>query len=353
MNNWSLNCIPRIKEKIMPAAVKELLKPRMVDIQVLDEKRARVVLEPLERGFGHTLGNALRRILLSSMLGCAVIEAKIEGAVHEYSIKEGIQEDVTEILLNLKGLQFMLEGRDEVELSLHKQGQGVVLASDFTLPHDVQIMNPDYVIANMTKQGELKMTVRVVRGRGYNPSNQRSALLEEGSDHAVGWLKVDASFSPVRRVAYLVENARVEQRTDLDRLILELETNGTLAPEEAVKYAAQILVDQLGIFSALQGGTVRPESAVKSVAGMVGCVTSMEPIFLQPIEDLELTMRSSNCLKAESIHYVGDLVQKTELDLLKMANLGKKSLVEIKEILLTKGLSLGMVLENWPPESLS
>jgi DNA-directed RNA polymerase subunit alpha len=154
-------------------------------------------------------------------------------------------------------------------------------------------------------------------------------------------------------VAYLVENARVEQRTDLDRLILELETNGTLAPEEAVKYAAQILVDQLGIFSALQGGTVRPESAVKSVAGMVGCVTSMEPIFLQPIEDLELTMRSSNCLKAESIHYVGDLVQKTELDLLKMANLGKKSLVEIKEILLTKGLSLGMVLENWPPESLS
>lgn len=322
----------------MQRAVREFLKPRIIDVQEAGHHCAKIVMEPLERGFGHTLGNALRRVLLSSMPGCAVVEAQIEGVLHEYTTKEGIQEDIVDILLNLKGVEFKLEGRDEVELKLDKQGEGPVLAKDFDLPHDVQIMNPDYVIANMTKSGTLKMIVRLARGRGYEPVTAR--IDPEEATRPIGWLQMDASFSPVRRVTYSVENARVEKRTDLDRLIIELETNGTINPEEAIRYAASILADQLSVFVDLQGEKQVEPTRVRS---------EVDRIFLQPVDDLELTVRSANCLKAENIFRIGELVQKTEVELLKTPNLGKKSLTEIKDVLLMKGLSLGMHLENWPP----
>jgi DNA-directed RNA polymerase subunit alpha len=325
----------------MERAVREFLKPRLVDIKKLGQHCAKITLEPLERGFGHTLGNALRRVLLSSMPGCAVVEAYIDGVLHEYTTKEGIQEDIIDILLNLKGVYFILEGRDMVELSLHKQGEGPVHASDFQLPHDVKIVNSEHVIAHMTKSGDLKMTVRVARSRGYEPA----ALRQQGEEYnrEIGWLQLDASFSPVRCVTYVVENARVEKRTDLDKLILELETNGTIEPEEAVRWAASVLVDQLSVFVELKG-----DRQIESVSNLV----EFDPLLLRSVDDLELTVRSANCLKAENIFYIGDLIQKTEVELLKTPNLGKKSLTEIKEILSMKGLSLGMRLEDWPPQGL-
>lgn len=324
----------------MQGSVKEFLKPRLVDVQQAGYQRAKVVLEPLERGFGHTLGNALRRVLLSSMPGCAVVEAQIDGVLHEYTTKEGVQEDVIDILLNLKGIEFILEGRDEVELKLNKKGEGAVLASDFELPHDVRIANPHYVIAHMTKTGDLSMTIRVVRGRGYEPISMRQDP-EEGK--SIGWLQLDASFSPVRRVTYVVENARVEKRTDLDRLVLDLETNGTIDPEEAIRWAASILVDQLSVFVELKGQRQAEPARSK---------TEIDPLLLRSVDDLELTVRSANCLKAENIFHIGDLIQKSEVELLKTPNLGRKSLTEIKDILAMKGLSLGMRLENWPPPGL-
>lgn len=325
----------------MQRAVREFLKSRLIDVQVKGHHHARLVMEPLERGFGHTLGNALRRILLSSMPGCAIVEVMIDGVLHEYSTKEGIHEDIVDILLNLKGIEFKLEGRDEVELKLSKVGEGPVKAGDFALPHDVQIMNPDYVIANMTKTGNLNMTVRVVRGRGYEPSTVR--LNPEDTTRTIGWLQLDASFSPVRRVSYVVENARVENRTDLDRLILELETNGTIEPAEAIRWAASILTDQLSVFVELQGEKQYEPKRSKA---------EVDPTLLRSVDDLELTVRSANCLKAENIFYIGDLIQKTENELLKTPNLGKKSLTEIKDVLAKAGLSLGMRLENWPPAGL-
>ena len=323
-------------------ALKDFLKPRLVDVQQLGYHRARVILEPLERGFGHTLGNALRRVLLSSMSGCAVVEASIEGVLHEYTAKEGVQEDVVNILLNLKGIQFKLEGRDHVELTLSKHGAGPVLASDITLPHDVSIVNPNHVIAHMTKAGQLDMTLRVARGRGYEPATSRQKDREETTQE-MGWLPLDASFSPVHRVTYTVENARVEKRTDLDRLILELETNGTVQPEEAIRLAASILVDQLSVFVELKG---------EQQAELLPSNAEIDPLLVRCVDDLELTVRSANCLKAENIYYIGDLIQKTEVELLKTPNLGKKSLTEIKDVLAVKGLSLGMRLEGWPPEGL-
>lgn len=314
----------------------DFLKPKLVDVQELRQNCAKVVLEPLERGFGHTLGNALRRVILSSMPGCAPVEVQIDGVLHEYSTIDGVQEDVIDILLNLKSLQFLLEGRDEVELVLHKQGKGAVVAGDFHLPHDVQILNPDYPIAHLTETGEIKMTVRVARGRGYQPISARRQDSEESAP--VGWLQLDASFSPVKRVSYSVENARVEKRTDLDKLILELETNGTISAEEIIRRASTILADQLSVFVDLKAERQITENKI---------ATQIDPVLLRPVDDLELTVRSANCLKAENIYYIGDLIQKTEVELLKTPNLGKKSLTEIKDILASKGLSLGMRLDNW------
>ncbi|MEO5573046.1 MAG: DNA-directed RNA polymerase subunit alpha [Gammaproteobacteria bacterium] len=326
----------------MQGSVSEFLKPRLVDVQIINPKHARVTLEPLERGFGHTLGNALRRILLSSMPGCAVVEVEIEGVLHEYTSMEGVQEDVVDILLNLKGLAIRMHTRDEATLTLNKKGPGTILASDIAIDHDVEIVNPDHVIAHLTKAGELNMTLKIKRGRGYEASSSRQ--LAEDEVRPIGNLQLDASFSPVRRVTYAVESARVEQRTDLDKLVIDIETNATVDPEEAIRRAASILQDQLSVFVDLKGNEdSRPASAP---------MAEVDPILLRPVDDLELTVRSANCLKAESIFYIGDLIQCTENELLKTPNLGKKSLTEIKDILATRGLSLGMRLENWPPANL-
>lgn len=319
----------------------ELLKPRIVGVTKVSDTCAKVTLEPLERGFGHTLGNALRRILLSSMVGSAITEVQIDGVLHEYTAHEGIQEDIIEVLLNLKGVAIRMHNRTEANLSLSKKGVGAVTAGDITLDHDVEILNPDHVIAHLTKSGELNMTLKVEQGRGYQPSNLRAAGEEEGT--TIGKLQIDASFSPVRRVAYVVEAARVEQRTNLDKLVMEIETNGTIEADEAVRRAATILQDQLSAFVELKGAAEPgPEPEEPAV----------DPILLRPVDDLELTVRSANCLKAENIYYIGDLIQRTEVELLKTPNLGKKSLTEIKDVLASRGLSLGMRLENWPPASL-
>jgi DNA-directed RNA polymerase subunit alpha len=325
----------------MQASVTEFLKPRVVDVQTQSERRAKVVLEPLERGFGHTLGNALRRILLSSMPGCAVVEVEIEGVLHEYTSIEGVQEDVVDILLNLKNLAIVMHGRDEVTLSVNRQTAGAVTAGDIQLEHDVEVKNPDMVIANVNKGGSLRMSLHVRRGRGYEPATQRDQDEEHG--RPIGHLQLDASFSPVRRVSYAVEAARVEQRTDLDKLVIDIETNGTLDPENAIRRAAGILQSQLSVFVDFEGGEAAARPHRES---------SVDPILLQPVEDLELTVRSANCLKQEDIYYIGDLVQKTEVELLKTPNLGKKSLTEIKDVLAQHELALGMKLEDWPPAGL-
>jgi DNA-directed RNA polymerase subunit alpha len=317
----------------------ELLKPRLVDVQVLDETRARVVLEPLERGFGYTLGNALRRILLSSIPGVAVTEAEIEGVVHEYTTIEGVHEDVLEILLNLKGLSVMLHGRDEAMLSIKKTGAGAITAADIKADHAVEIINPEHHIATLNDQGSLVMTFKVTRGKGYVPASSR----REEAGGQIGRLLVDASFSPLRRVSYSVERARVEQRTDLDSLVLDIETNGSISAEDAIRQAAGILVDQLSVFVDLKAEKVEP---------VVEQAPTVDPVLLRPVDDLELTVRSANCLKAENIYYIGDLIQRTEIELLKTPNLGKKSLTEIKDVLAKQGLSLGQRLENWPPAEL-
>ena len=325
----------------MPHSSLEFLTPKHIQVDQVSNTRAQVVLEPLERGFGHTLGNALRRILLSSMPGCAVTEVEIDGVLHEYSAIEGVEEDVIEILLNLKGVAAKLNTADEAELSLSKEGPGVVTAGDFVLDHDVEIANPDHVIATLNGAGKLNLRARVGRGRGYQPAD--AVVSEEDSGRVIGSLLLDASYSPVRRVAYKVDNARVEQRTDLDKLIIDLETNGTIDPEEAIRRAATILQQQVAVFVDLESSDFPEEKQVEE---------EIDPILLRPVDDLELTVRSANCLKAENIYYIGDLIRRTEVELLKTPNLGKKSLTEIKDVLASRGLSLGMRLENWPPVSL-
>jgi DNA-directed RNA polymerase subunit alpha len=321
----------------MSQSVSDFLKPRVVRMQGLNDRRAKVTIEPFERGFGHTLGNALRRILLSSMPGSAIVEAEIDGVLHEYTSMEGVQEDVVDILLNLKEVSIRMHGRDEVELNLAKKGPGPVTAGDIETPHDVEVVNPELVIANLTKAGDLRMRLKVVRGRGYRPAAQQATF--EETSRPIGRLLLDASFSPIRRVTYNVASARVEQRTDLDKLVVDIETNGTIDPEEAIRRAGAILKDQLAVFVDLQG----------EQTGEPSKEPQFEPILLRPVDELELTVRSANCLKAESINYIGDLVQRTEVELLRTPNLGKKSLTEIKEVLMSHGLELGMRLENWPP----
>jgi DNA-directed RNA polymerase subunit alpha len=318
-----------------------LLKPRSIDVQQLSPLHARVVMEPFERGYGHTLGNALRRILLSSMEGVAPTEVSIEGVLHEYSTLDGVREDVVDVLLNLKGVVLKMHNRREATLTLSRNGEGVVTARDIETTHDVEIVNPDHVIAHIAPGGKLNMQIRVESGRGYVPANQREIARE---NRAIGQIMLDASFSPVRRVSYSVESARVEQRTDLDKLILDIETNGAIDnAEEAVRTAARILMEQLSVFADLEGTPMSAETPKQ---------TSVDPVLVRPVDDLELTVRSANCLKAENIYYIGDLIQRTETELLKTPNLGRKSLNEIKEVLASRGLTLGMKLESWPPAGL-
>ena len=324
----------------MQNSVNEMLTPRNIDVTSYNSTHAKVVLEPLERGFGHTLGNALRRILLSSMSGCAIVEVEIDGVEHEYSTIEGIQEDVMEILLNLKGVAVVMEGRDETTVTLKAQGPGVVTAADIQCDSHIEVVNPEHVIATISGKKSLNRELRIVRGRGYQPSDAR---VSDEENRTIGRLQLDASFSPIFKVSYSVDNARVENRTDLDKLVLELETNGTIDPEESIRRAATILQQQMAVFVDLQGETAaEPEEKEEEI----------DPILLRPVDDLELTVRSANCLKAESIYYIGDLIQRTEVELLKTPNLGKKSLTEIKDVLASRGLSLGMRLEHWPPASI-
>ena len=323
----------------------ELLKPRIVEVNSISPRQARITLEPFERGYGHTLGNALRRILLSSMKGFAPTEVRITGVVHEYSAMDGVQEDVVDILLNLKGLAVKLNNRDEAMITVSKSGEGQVIAADIQAGHDVEILNPEHIIANLTKGGQLEMEIKVESGRGYVPASNR-ALSDE--NRPVGVIMVDALYSPVKKVSFSVESARVEQRTDMDKLILEVETNGVIEPAEAVRTAARILIEQLSSFADLKG--VSPVS--EQPAGMRISSPQVDPILLRPVDELELTVRSANCLKAENIYYIGDLIQRTETELLKTPNLGRKSLNEIKDVLAARGLTLGMKLENWPPMGL-
>jgi len=322
-----------------------LLKPKAINVEPLGGNRAKVTLEPFERGYGHTLGNALRRVLLSSMVGYAPTEVTIAGVLHEYSAIDGVQEDVVHIMLNLKGVVFRLHNRDEVTLVLRKEGEGAVTAGDIQTPHDVEIINPDHVIANLSYGGKLDMQIKVEKGRGYVPGSMRR--YGDEPTKSIGRIVLDASFSPVARVSYTVESARVEQRTDLDKLVMEINTNGAITPEEAIRNSAKILVEQLLVFAQLEGevGVGFPEAQQPRN-------TQFDPILLRPVDELELTVRSANCLKAENIYYIGDLIQRTETELLKTPNLGRKSLNEIKEVLASRGLSLGARLENWPPQGL-
>ena len=326
----------------MTVTANQVLRPRGPQIERITGNRAKVVIEPLERGYGHTLGNALRRVLLSSIPGFAITEVEIDGVLHEYSTIEGLQEDVLEVLLNLKDVAIRMGTGDSSTLTLAKSGPGVVTAADIKTDHNVEVLNGDHVICHLTKDASINMRLKIERGFGYQPAAARRRPDEE--TRAIGRLMLDASFSPVRRVAYEVEAARVEQRTDLDKLVLDIETNGTIDAEEAVRTAADILTDQLSVF----GDFTRREGNAQKAQ-----TPGVDPVLLRPIDDLELTVRSANCLKAESIYYIGDLIQKTEVELLKTPNLGKKSLTEIKEVLAQRGLSLGMKLENWPPAGVS
>ena len=324
-------------------AITNFLTPTHIQIKKINNNTSEVTLEPFERGFGHTLGNALRRILLSSMQGAAVVSAKIEGVVHEYATVPAVREDVIEILLNLKGIAFKLHDINEVTLEIKKDIPGPVTAGDIILRHDVEVMNPDHVIANITEGGKLNMEIKVVKGVGYHNIN---TMQSEETTSEVGNLLLDASFSPVKRVTYRVENARVEKRTDLDKLVIEIETNGTLDPEEAIRTCATILQQQLAAFVVMkkeEDKVIVPEKNLDQI----------DSIFYRPIEDLELTVRSTNCLKGENIFFLGDLVQCNETFLLKTPNLGRKSLTEIKNLLASRGLSLGMKIANWPPKELA
>ena len=321
-----------------------LLKPKAIQVEPLGVNRAKVTLEPFERGYGHTLGNALRRVLLSSMVGYAPTEVTIAGVLHEYSTVDGVAEDVVHIMLNLKGVVFRLHNRDEVTLVVRKDGEGAVTARDIQVPHDVEIVNPDHVIANLAQGGKLDMQIKVEKGRGYVPGNLRR--YGDEPTKSIGRIVLDASFSPVRRVSYAVENARVEQRTDLDKLVMEIETNGATSPEEAIRASSQILIEQLGVFFNIDPINY-PNTPRQSTPD-----NTPDPILLRPVDELELTVRSANCLKAENIYYIGDLIQRTETELLKTPNLGRKSLNEIKEVLASRGLTLGARLENWPPHNL-
>ncbi|MDU0810354.1 MAG: DNA-directed RNA polymerase subunit alpha [Burkholderia sp.] len=316
-----------------------LLKPKIIAMESLGENYTKVIMEPFERGYGYTLGNALRRVLLSSMVGYAPTEVKIIGIVHEYSTLDGVQEDIVNLLLNLKGIIFKLYNRDEVIVTLSKEGEGIVRAGDINLSHDCEIINRDHIIAHLTKGGKLDLQIKVEKGCGYVPGNVR--YYGNNIAKPIGHIVLDASFSPVRRVSYEVESARVAQRTDLDKLVMSIETSGVITPEEAICQSARILMDQLSVFAAIEEIEMKEE--------VQSSKPEIDPILLRPVDDLELTVRSANCLKAENIYYIGDLVQRTENELLKTPNLGRKSLNEIKEVLALRGLRLGMKLENCLP----
>jgi DNA-directed RNA polymerase subunit alpha len=325
----------------MSSSPSDFLKPNSIDVKTIDANHARITMEPFERGFGYTLGTALRRILLSSIPGYAISQVKIAGVQHEYDSIEGVQEDVLEILMNLKTVALSLQGRDESTITIKKSGPGTLTAGDLAAEHDILIANPDLVIAHINKKVDLEIELMITRGRGYQPATANRA---DEESHSIGVIQLDASYSPIRTVSYTVENARVEQRTDLDKLIFDVESNGVIDPEEVIRQAATILHEQISVFVDLKP----TESDAPEVEE-----PKIDPLLLRPVDDLELTVRSANCLKAENIFYIGDLVQRDETELLKTPNLGKKSLTEIKDVLAQHGLALGTKLDVWPPASLT
>jgi len=322
------------QEPIETSAVNQFLTANELVVDEISETHSRVIIEPLERGFGHTLGNAFRRILISSMPGAAISEVEIDDVLHPYTHKDGIREDVQNILLNLKNVAIHLKHGDSAELVLHEKGPKEVTAGDFSHSSLCEIVNPEHFICTLDEKAEIRMHATVTSGRGYKMADE----IEDTENRHQNSLKLDASFTPIRKVVYNVENTQVDQRTDLDKLVLDIETNGTIDPREAVTRAATILQQQISVF-------VDEELAGQITAPVKG--ESTDPLLQRPIEDLELSVRAQNCLKGENIKYVGDLVQANEKSLLRFPNLGAKSLSEIKAALAAKGLSLDMKLPGW------
>lgn len=327
----------------MYANWRNLIKPREVSIdpRSKSDRYAKFVCEPLERGFGVTLGNSLRRILLSSIMGAAVIKVKIEGVLHEFTSLSEVKEDVTDIILNLKELRLKLNSEEEHIVTIDVFGPKVVTAADISTSSAVEILNPDHVIATVGENGHLRMEMVVALGRGYVPAAQNKS-----EDDEIGMIPIDALFSPIRKVNYQITNARVGQRTDYDKLTLEVWSDGSVLPEDAVAFAAKILKEQVSFFINFDE-TLEPPDVDEEI------VLEFNENLLRPVDELELSVRSFNCLQNAGIKYIGDLVQKTEAEMLKTKNFGRKSLKEIKELLTDMELELGMKLDSWPPKELA
>lgn len=323
----------------MQGSAKDFLKPKLVELTETANNQYRIILEPLEKGFGHTLGNALRRTLLSSIAGSAITEVAIDGVMHEFSTIDGVQEDVLDILLNLKEVSVALNTSESAEVIIDKKGPCEITVADIEASGiDIQVFNQDKVIATVNEGGHMRMTLKISTGIGYD-----AAVVRNDEASTIGGMQLDASFSPIKRVSFTVDAARVDQKVNLDKLNIEMETNGSINAEEAIQRAATILQQQLSSFVELE--LVEEEEALPTS-------DDFDPQLLAAVDELELTVRSANCLKAEQIYYIGDLIQKSEQDLLRTPNLGRKSLNEIKEVLTDKGLILGTAIENWPPVDL-
>jgi DNA-directed RNA polymerase subunit alpha len=320
----------------------ELIKPNKLEVIPGDDAKrfATVVAEPLERGFGLTLGNALRRILLSSLQGAAITSVQIDGVLHEFSSIPGVREDVTDIVLNIKDVAIRMQGDGPKRMVLKKQGPGAVLAGDIAVTGDVTVLNPNLVICNLDEGAEIRMEFTVNTGKGYVTAEQNRA-----EDAPIGLIPVDSLYAPVKKVAYRVENTREGQVLDYDKLTLNIETDGSITPDDAVAYAARILQDQLNVFVNFE--EPRREETAPSIPEL-----AFNPALLKKVDELELSVRSANCLKNDNIVYIGDLIQKTEAEMLRTPNFGRKSLNEIKEVLAQMGLHLGMEVTGWPPENI-
>ena len=320
----------------------ELIKPNKLEIALGDDSKrmATIVAEPLERGFGLTLGNALRRILLSSLQGAAITSVHIDGVLHEFSSIPGVREDVTDIVLNIKDIAIKMQGDGPKRMTLKKQGPGQVTAGDIATPGDIQVLNPNLVICTLDDGAEIRMEFTVATGKGYVPAERNRA-----EDAPIGLIPVDSLYSPVKKVSYRIENTREGQVLDYDKLTMTVETNGAISPEDSVAYAARILQDQLNVFVNFE--EPRREEAATSIPEL-----AFNPALLKKVDELELSVRSANCLKNDNIVYIGDLIQKTEAEMLRTPNFGRKSLNEIKEVLASMGLHLGMEVPNWPPDNI-
>jgi DNA-directed RNA polymerase subunit alpha len=320
----------------------ELIKPNKLEVQSGHDPRrvATLVAEPLERGFGLTLGNALRRILLSSLQGAAITSVHIDGVLHEFSSIPGVREDVTDIILNIKDIAIKMQGEGPKRMVLKKQGPGAVVAGDIQVTGDIQVLNPNLVLCTLDEGAEIRMEFTANTGKGYAPADRNRS-----EDAPIGLVPVDSIYSPVKKVSYRVENTREGQILDYDKLTMIVETNGSITPEDAVAYSARILQDQLNVFVNFE--EPRREEASPSIPEL-----AFNPALLKKVDELELSVRSANCLKNDNIVYIGDLIQKSEAEMLRTPNFGRKSLNEIKEVLAQMGLHLGMEVAGWPPENI-